>query len=73
MTIQMYSSKALALRAVKALGYTVRDSISSSGDWGYGSRVYYRKPDSAKNQFGAYVDVASVSKVTSNKWGVSTF
>lgn len=66
-----HPTKAAARAHVKAAGYTVLDSISASGDHGYGSREYYAKPDAPKNQHGATMGCVAISKM-GREWYAGT-
>lgn len=67
-----YKTKSAAIKAVKAAGYTVHVDTSSSGDYAYGSREYFAKPDSKKNEYGFPLSHATVSKLP-GVWVISVF
>lgn len=65
-------TKAAAVNAVKAAGYTVLHSKGESGDHGYGSRLYFAKPNGPVNQHGWPLERGEVSKV-GRVWAYTIF
>lgn len=61
-TYTEFKTKAEATKAVTSRGYVHTDT-GQSGDGAYGSREYFEKPNCARNQFGAAMDIAVISKV----------
>lgn len=57
-----FKSKPAAVKYVESLGYVYHDK-GFSGDGGYGSRLYFKKPNTPVNQYGAPLQTATVSKV----------
>lgn len=67
-------TKSQAIAQLKALGYTVLFDTSSSGDYGYGSRLYFKHPEAPVNQYGYPLRMyGTVSKVKGNQWQVGVF
>jgi hypothetical protein len=64
--------KQQAINEVRAKGYTVKDGEGESGDHGYGSRLYFSKPDSPRNRYNVPLVTAVVSKV-GRDWLTSYF
>lgn len=64
-----FPTKSKARAHVKSLGYTKLIDVTESGDYGYGSREYYRKP----SLNDGFVREASISKVGSTCWFVNVF
>lgn len=59
-----FPTKAKGIAFLKSKGYTELVETTESGDHGYGSRLYYKNPETGR--------VASVSKV-GKPWFVSEF
>jgi len=59
----LFKTKTQARNAVIALGCNVLDGLGQSGDYAYGSREYYSKPNSPRNDYGASMDHAEISKL----------
>ena len=55
-----------------SLGYTEHYSTGSCGDYAYGSRLYYSKPNAKKNRSGLPLQHATLSKIR-NRWHLSVF
>jgi hypothetical protein len=56
-------TKREAIKKVQAAGYTEFQGEGESGDHGYGSRLYYAKPNAPVNRFNVPLNIATVSKV----------
>ncbi len=69
---EQFERKSDAIAACKAAGYTVDDGVGRSGDFPNGSRLYFSKPDSPRNQYGAPLQSAIVSYV-SGAWRFTAF
>lgn len=66
-------TKAQALKAAAARGFTKFDGASENGDNGPGSRLYYSRPDSPLNQYGAPLVYAQINRTRGKCWSVSYF
>lgn len=54
----------IAARAgVIAAGYVIKEGVGEAGDYGYGSREYWKHPDSPVNQYGNPLWTATISKM----------
>lgn len=58
-------TKSQARAAVKSQGFTILHEVSSCGDYAYGSREYYAKPNSPVNPHGRPMQMATISKLSS--------
>ena len=66
-----YATKATALKALKAEGYSEKVGEGRSGDHAHGSRIYMRKPGQYPNQ--PHMHTATVSKIVAGRWAISIF
>jgi len=54
----------IAARAgVIAAGYTIKEAVGEAGDYGFGSREYWKHPDSPANPYGNPLWMATISKM----------
>lgn len=56
-------TKREAIIEVVTNGYTIHFNTGESGDCGIGSRMYYCKPNAARNASGYPLQTAEISKV----------
>lgn len=61
--LNQHRSKHEALARVRKHGYTEHFDTGEAGDGGYGSRLYYCRPDPVRNCFGQPLEVATLSRV----------
>ncbi len=65
-------TKAAARQQVHDRGYTEHYDTGSCGDGGYGSRLYFKKPDAKHNRYGQPTEHATLSRL-GRGWYVSVF
>jgi len=54
----------IAARAgVIAAGYTIKEGVGQAGDYAYGSREYWKHPDSPVNEYNVPLWTATISKI----------
>lgn len=63
-------TRAAAQKFVKAAGFTEFHAYSESGDHGYKSREYWKKPGCEVNQYGCPMGMACISKV-GRQWAIN--
>lgn len=76
--ISYHPDKKSCIAAAKAAGYTVvatshsEDGKGRSGDYAHGSRLYFAKPNSVRNDFGIEMEHCTCSRLKMG-WALSTF
>ena len=65
-------NKQQARKEVARLGYTIHDGVGESGDYGYGSREYYHKPEARMIGRVPQDKHATISRV-GREWLISEF
>lgn len=68
--MKTYSSRKEAQAALMSMGYTEFEGLSQCGDYGQGSREYWSKPNSPKNDYGVPTEQRSISRL-GNFWVMS--
>lgn len=66
-------TKAEAVAHAAERGLTQHYNTGECGDGGYGSRLYYREPGSAENQYGQPLRHADLSRLPGLGWYVAYY
>jgi len=66
-------TKRQCIKKIQAKGYTEQTGEGASGDCGWGSRLYFKKPGARLNEFGHPLEHATASKVPGRGWLPSYF
>jgi len=61
-------TKSEILKALKALGYIIHYDTSRNGDCAEGSRLYFAKISSVKNEFGCYQNGVAIANRDRGGW-----